>query len=166
MKSQREAVFAATIEVLGETFEEGMNVDETITKEQRSQVMDIVCDGFRSGHTEFADTPSNKEKLQNPAKLRAYVSGLVSNWYRKDTRLNGGEKYVAKNPGSRAGSTDPQLKALRALAGQFKGTEKGAEIQKHIDARLQVIAAEKAKQITVNIDMLPADLVASLGLKK
>jgi len=55
--------------------------------------------------------------LADDAKLRSYCSGLQSNWLRKDTRLNGGVKYVAKNPGSRAGSTDP-----KALADAIRAT--------------------------------------------
>lgn len=167
MKKQSDAVYAATMSVLAEagvSFEDGMNVEEVMTKEIRSKIHAIVCEGFRQGQIEFKDTPSNQEKLANPSKLSGYVSGLVSNWFRKDTRLNGGEKYVAKNPGSRAGSTDPQLKALRQLLTKFKGTEKAVEIEKHINTRLAQIQAEKAKSFTVDISALPADLVESLGL--
>lgn len=167
VQGQREAVYAAVMSTLAESgvqFEDGMNVEEVMTKEIRAKIHAIVCEGFRSGTIEFKDTPANQEKLSNPSKLSGYVSGLVSNWFRKDTRLNGGEKYTAKNPGSRAGSTDPQLKALRQLAVKFKGTEKASDIQKHIDTRLAQIQAEKAKSFTVDISALPQDLVESLGL--
>lgn len=167
-KNQCETVYAATVAVLtdaGITFEDGMDVETVMSKDLRGKIQAIVCEAFRAGHAEFKDTPANREKLASPAKLNSYVSGLVSNWFRKDTRLNGGEKYVAQNPGSRAGSSDPQLKALRQVLGQFKGTDKEQAIQKQIDARIATIQAEKAKSIKVDISALPAELVEALGLK-
>lgn len=168
-QSQRDAVYAATVAVLSDAgiqFEDGMDVETVMSKDLRGSIAAIMFEGFKAGTISLEDTPSNREKLASPAKLNTYVSGVVSNWFRKDTRLNGGEKYVAKNPGSRAGATDPQLKALRQLFGQFKGTEKETIIQAQIDARLATINAEKAKKVTVDISALPADLVEKLGLNK
>ncbi len=167
-QTQRDAVYAATMSVLADasiTFEDGMDIDTVMSKDLRSSIQGILVEGFKSGTIHFEDTPSNQEKLASPAKLNQYVSGLVSNWFRKDVRLNGGEKYAAKNPGSRAGASDPTLKALRQVFGQFKGTDKEAAIQAQIDTRLAFIASEKAKKVTVDISVLPADLVAKLGLK-
>lgn len=166
-QTQRDAVYAATVAVLadaGITFEDGMDIDTVMSKDLRSSIQGILAEGFKAGTIHFEDTPSNQEKLASPAKLNQYVSGLVSNWFRKDTRMNGGEKYAAKNPGSRAGASDPQLKALRQLAVQFKGTDKEHAITSQIESRLGVISAEKAKKVTVDISVLPADLVAKLGL--
>jgi len=150
----------------GITFEEGMDIEEIVSKDMRQKIYAVLCEGFRTGEIEFKNTLSNKEKLANASKLNQYVSGLVSNWFRKDVHLNGGEKYVAQNPGSRAGSSDPQLKALRVLATKFKdNTAKSAEITKHIDTRIAQLRAERAKSgVKVDISTLPADLVASLGL--
>lgn len=166
-QTQREAVFAATMSVLadaGITFEEGSDVSTVMSKDIRQSIQAILVEGFKQGTIEFEKTPSNDEKLASPAKLNQYVSGLVSNWFRKDTRMNGGEKYQAKNPGSRAGASDPQLKALRQLAGQFKGTDKEHVITAQIEQRLAAINAEKAKHVTVDISALPPELVAKLGL--
>lgn len=166
VKSQREAVYEAIQAVTGEeSFSEAVE----LTKEQKQEVYGMITEGFRAGEIHFEDTPANREKLANPSKLNAYVSGLVSNWMRKDTRLNGNTKYVAKNPGSRAGSTDPQLKALKALFTQFAGNEeKQSEIQRHIDARMSVVQAEKASKTLASIDLsvLPTDIIESLGLSK
>lgn len=150
----------------GHDFEDGMNVDAVISDNMRKSIIDIVCAGFSKGEVELKDTPSNREKLANPTKLRGYVGGLVSNWFRKDERLNGDTKYAIKNPGSRAGSTDPQLKALRALAVQFKGTPKETIIKSQIEARQSAIAKEKASKVVVDISALSAELVEQLGLGK
>ena len=166
---QNEAVYSATMSVLEDNdiqFEDGDNINTLITPDMRQDVIGIVMEGFKTGKVDFKDTPANKEKLANDTKLKEYVSGLVSNWYRKDLRLNGGEKYAAKNPGSRAGQGDDQLKAMRALSKQYKGVDEDryATIETAIATRVEQIRAEKAKQVQVNIDVLPADLVKSLGL--
>lgn len=168
-QSQSAAVFAATMAVLADAsikFTEGMNVSTVVSKDMKQSIYAILSAGFKAGTIALEDTPSNREKLASPAKLNQYVSGLVSNWFRKDPRLNGGVKYEAKNPGSRAGASDPTLKALRQVMTQFKGTDKESAIQAQIDTRIATIQSEKAKHVTVDISVLPADLVAQLGLNK
>lgn len=168
--TQREAVYQAVKNVFAEnqlSFEDGMDVSEVVVGDFRGAVHEIICEGFRSGTIEFAPTPSNKEKLASQAKLSAYVSGLISNWVRKDTRLNGDEKYTAKNPGSRTGQSDEQMKTLRALAKQFAGTEKESLINAQIEKRKSEIAATKSKAVELTpeqIAKLPADVRESLGL--
>jgi hypothetical protein len=166
--SQREAVFQAVRNAFAEAgieFTEGMNCDEVMTDAMHKSVSAELTEGFIQGITYLDDTPSNRNKLANPAEMSKYVSGLKSNWLRKDIRLNGGVEYAPKNPGSRAGSSDPQLKALKQLAVKFKGTEKAAEIAKHIATRTATIAEEKAKKVTVDISVLSPELRKSLGLE-
>lgn len=153
--NQKEAVYTAICSVLGEAgipFTEGMNVASVMSKEFRAQVNGILFEGFRSGSItldrEFTDT-----------ELKAYVSGLQSNWIRKDKRLNGDVAYIAKNPGSRAGSGDPQLKAMRALLSTLTSPSDKAEVQKHIDARVSEIASTKTVKV-IDYSALPADLAA------
>ena len=102
--SQKEAVYQAVCNVTGHNGDGAVS----ITKEQRAQVNGILFEGFRAQTIEL-------DREYSDSDLRGYVSGLQSNWLRKDLRLNGGTKYVAKNPGSRAGSTDKELQAMRAL---------------------------------------------------
>lgn len=165
---QRDAVYNAVTSVLSDSkihFEDGMNAQESLTDSGRSAVQAIVVQAFKSKTVEFEDTPSNQAKMASDAKLNTYVSGLISNWLRKDTRLNGNTKYTAKNPGSRAGASDPTLKALRQLAVQFKSDEKKlAQIQNQINVRAAALNAEKAKKITVDISVLSPELIAELGL--
>ena len=168
--TQREAVFTAVKNVMadkGLPFEEGNNVQTVIVGDVRNAVHEIVCEGFRQGTIEFEPTKSNQEKLASPSKLSAYVSGLISNWLRKDSRLNGDTKYVAKNPGSRAGQGDEQMKTLRALAKQFAGTDKASLIDAQITKRKEELAAGKAKAVELTeeqIAKLPEDVRSALGL--
>jgi hypothetical protein len=108
----------------------------------------ILFQGFRDGSIQL-------EREFNDTELKAYVSGLQSNWLRKDKRLNGGVKYEAKNPGSRAGSGDAQLRALRALLNTKVDGAQRAEIQRYIDKR---VAELKPATVTINVADVPEAL--------
>ena len=157
--TQREAVFSAICSVLieaGIAFEAGQDVSPHMTRENRASVNAILVEGFKSGNIELGKTFTE-------AELKSYVSGLQSNWIRKDKRLNGGTQYVAKNPGSRAGSGDDQLKAMRALLKTLSpGTDDYTEVQSHIEKRVNEIGATKSKTV-VNFDALPEALRAKFG---
>jgi hypothetical protein len=154
--SQKEAVFQAVSSVLKESgisVEEGTNVNTHMTKELRAQVNSILFEGFKSDKIEL-------DRVYSDSELKAYVSGLQSNWLRKDKRLNGGISYIAKNPGSRVGSSDPQLKAMRALLSTLTTEAEKAEVQSYIDARVNEINAAKVKKVNIDYNSLPADLAA------
>jgi hypothetical protein len=154
--SQKEAVFQAVSSVLKESgisVEEGTNVNTHMTKELRAQVNLILLEGFKSGSIEI-------EREYSDSELKAYVSGLQSNWLRKDKRLNGGTSYIAKNPGSRVGSSDPQLKTMRILLSTLTTEAEKAEVQSYIDARINEINAVKVKKANIDYNLLPADLAA------
>lgn len=155
--NQRQAVYYAVrtlFEEFTEDFEDGHVVE--LTKDQREAVRKEVCQGFNDGDIDFSE--SAKAKYNTDAKLNGYVSGLISNWLRKDNRLNGDVKYVPKNPGSRAGQGDPQVRELRKLKKIHMGTEKEAEIQGFIDNRLKSISKDKVKKIDIDYSQLPKEL--------
>lgn len=133
---QKDAVYQAVVNVCGE--QDGAY---TPTKEQRAQVNAILFEGFRANEIAI-------DKTFDDAGLKQYVSGLQSNWLRKDSRLNGGVKYEAKNPGSRTGSTDPQIKAMRLLLSTKSDPSEVAEIQSFIDKRLAEIKPAKSVALT------------------
>lgn len=137
--SQKEAVFSAVTNVCGE--QDGAY---TPTKDERASVNQILFEGFRNGTIEYKGDVS----ALSDSDLKGYVSGLQSNWLRKDKRLNGNVQYVAKNPGSRAGSTDPQIKAMRVLLSTQEDPTKRAEIQAFIDKRLAEIKPAKTTELT------------------
>lgn len=148
MKKQREAVYQATINVMGE--QDGKYEPTT---EQRKQIIAIVAEGLQAGEVSFSD--SAKAKYDTPEKIASYTSGLVSNWLRKDPELNGGTKYVPTNPGSRAGSSDDQVKALRALLKSGTLDEDGtAMAEQALADRLAEIKAAKVEQ-NIDFDALP-----------
>ena len=157
--TQKEAVFNAVTSVLNENnveVSEGTDINTLMNKELRSQVNTILFEGFRSETIEL-------DRQFTDSDLKGYVSGLQSNWLRKDKRLNGGIQYIAKNPGSRAGSGDPSLKAMRTLMSTLTTDSDKAEVQSHIDARLSEIQVSKAKSVTIDYSVLPADLAAKFS---
>lgn len=147
--TQKEAVFQAVTNVCGEH-----DGPYTPTKDERSSVNQILFEGFRAGTIEL-------DREYTDSELKAYVSGLQSNWLRKDKRLNGNVQYVAKNPGSRAGSTDPQIKAMRVLLSTQVDPAKRAEIQSFIDKRIAEIKPAKAAA-TLSDEQVA--LLSSMGL--
>ena len=154
--SQKEAVYSAVTSVLSEnniSYTEGSDVSSLMNKELRSQVNAILFEGFRSGTVELDREFSDSE-------LKGYVSGLQSNWLRKDKRLNGGNKYSAKNPGSRVGSGDASLKAMRTLLKTLTTDADKAEVQAAIDNRISEIQASKVKTVSIDASVLPAELAA------
>ena len=146
--TQKEAVYNAVINVCGK-LEEGATYSPT--REQRSQINAILFEGFKSETIELG-------KTFDDSTLKGYVSGVQSNWLRKDKRLNGGTAYIAKNPGSRQGVTDPQLKAMRALLSTLTDETERAEVQNFIDARIKEIGVTKVKK-EVDFSVLPTELV-------
>jgi hypothetical protein len=148
--SQKEAVFSAVTNVCGT-----QDSAYEPTKEQRASVNQILFEGFSNGTIEYSG------ELPEESKLKSYVSGLQSNWLRKDKRLNGNVQYVAKNPGSRAGSTDPQIKAMRVLLGTQEDPAKRSEIESFIAKRLAEI--KPSKQTTLTADQIAVLEAAGLG---
>jgi hypothetical protein len=143
--NQKEAVFAAILSVCGVV--EGAY---TPSKEDRASVSQILFEGFRAGKIELDREYTDKE-------LKVYVSGLQSNWLRKDKRLNGNIAYVAKNPGSRTGSADPQIKAMRALLATKTDPTERQEIQEYLDKRIAEVKPAKAK-VEIDYSVLPEEL--------
>lgn len=146
---QREAVYKVTTEVLAAKGIEFMptvtDVRDLATSDIRSEIADKITTMFQEGQVEFKSTESNQEKLTDAKKLRSYVTGLITNWFNKDTNLNGGAKYEAKNPGTR--SPDAQLKELRILKKHLeaKGDQDGVgRCDEAIAQRIEFLKAEKA----------------------
>jgi len=153
MQTQKACVFAVC-----ESMDCG-NGKFSPSKEQLKEIYEMVTASIVSGETAFSDEA--KAKYSTPELIRTkYVPGMVSNWLRKDLRLNGGEKYETKNPGSRAGSGDEQLKNLKALKSLHP--EHSAAIDEQIAVRLAEIAPKKT--VTVDLDKIPEALRAQLGL--
>jgi len=125
-----------------------------------------TTNGDKKAMTELLVTQFNEGlvDLSSPQKdIKKYVIGLINNWMRKDTRLNGGIKYEIKNKGIRSGSSDPVVKNLKALLVQDGITdEQKIAIQSEIDKR--IVASKVVKKPTVDMSVIPADIKAALGM--
>lgn len=160
MASQREAVFVCTIAALtqaGVNFIPGETVvHDVMTKEIRSNIVDRVCTMFQSGEVTFKDTDSNTSKLADAKELRKYVAGLVTNWHNKDKSLNAGAKYETKNPGSRAGAQDEQIKEMKNLKARLEAvgnTEGAAKVAEAITNRIAELKAETSAKKLPEVDL-------------
>lgn len=143
---QKDAVFAAIINVCGKR--EGKY---ELTKDEKTKVNNIVFQGIMTSEVEYTKELDEKS-------VSEYVPGMVSNWLRKDTRLSGGTKYTPKNPGSRAGQGDAQIKELRKLLATQTDSDSRAEIQGFINDRLGTLNAAKVKNVEIDMSVLPAAL--------
>jgi hypothetical protein len=87
---QSQATYNAIVSVLGSRFTgDGMSVKEVLTSEDRKAIVALLVDGIRSGAVDAREGLRNRDDQS----LRNYCTGLVSNWVRKDKRLNGGIQY-------------------------------------------------------------------------
>jgi hypothetical protein len=162
MMNQRNATVNCILSVLEERgIEYELNGSTPITNvlnsDDKKKIRDVLFVFFQQGKIEFRDTT----RLSDDKYMKDYISGLVNNWIRKAPEFNGGSKYEAKNPGSRAGSGDEQIREMKKLLNTVTDQATKDLIQSHIDAR----AAElKPAAVSVNYDAIPADLRAKLGL--
>jgi hypothetical protein len=155
---QNDAVFQAVCSVLdAKSFDSAVE----LTKEQRDSVVNIVTQGIVGGQVDFSDEA--KAKYDTEAKIKSYTGGMVSNHLRKDKRLNGNTKYEIKNPGSRAGSGDPALKALKALRSTITDPENLAAVDEAIANRTAEVQASKQKTVVIDPEALPEHLRHLLG---
>ena len=158
--NQRTATYNAiksVLELYGVSFKDKMDTQEVLTSEMKKEIKTILFEGFRSGSISYKPAFAST-KLNNDSELNKYCGGLVSNWTKKDRRLNGDVKYVVKNPGSRAGQGDEQVRELRKLLKTVAGTDAEAEVQKTLNARVAEVKATKTPAVTINVDALPEHL--------
>ena len=143
---QNDAVFQAVCSVLDFTsFDSAVK----LTKDERANVIAIVTEGIIAGKVDFSTEA--RAKYDTPAKVKGYTKGMVDNHLRKDKRLNGGEKYEAKNPGSRTSSGDPTLKAMKALQATVeKDSENWHQIEAAIYKRTMELSVKKTAVIDIN----------------
>jgi hypothetical protein len=163
MLSQKDGIYNAVVSFHkdhGRSFEDGTEV--VFSKEDRATVIGMVCEAFHAD--EISISEAAKSKFSDPAELKSYAGSLLSNWLRKDTRLNGGVKYSPKNPGSRAGQSDETIKNLRLLRKTLDDADQIASVDEEISTRLAAIKAAKAPTVEVNYDAIPAALREKLGV--
>lgn len=155
--SQSEAVVFYTKQVMGDRFQEGVDIKSYITKEERAEVSHRVTAGMFEGIVAI----SAEAKAKYGSDLRTkYVVGMVTNWYNKSTELNGGVKHVIQNPGSR--SQDPQLKNLRLLLTKYEGKPEADAIRAAIANRLAELKPAVETE-SIDAETLPEALRKLVG---
>lgn len=148
--TQNQAVFQAVLAVFGNNGKLDGAVPETgtWTDKQKEQVVGLMMAGFKAGEW------TKNSGGQDDDSVLKYIPGLVNNHVRKDKRLNGGVEYEAKRPGSRAGTGDESVKAMRTLLSMTTDAAAKAAIQAEIEKRL----LEIKPKVELNIDALPESL--------
>jgi hypothetical protein len=152
--NQKEAVFKAICEVTGQTHAGEKAVE--LNDNQKAEVKSILVEGFKAGSIEIS-----KDKTET--QLKGYVNGLLDNWIRKDKRLNGNTRYEIKNKGSRSGQADEQVREMRKLLKTNLEPAQRTLVEQAIAKRVSEI--KPAKTVTVNLDVIPQDLLNTLGIK-
>ena len=149
--NQKDAVFNAVTSVT--TVSDGEAVQ--LTKDQKSTLIGMLAEGLESGAIETKE--AKRAKMTEEKHYREYASNILNNWIRKDLRLNGGEPYKTKSPGSRAGSQDPQVKELRKFKSTLSDPEQIAAVDLAIETRVAELKRERnaAKITEINFDLIP-----------
>lgn len=165
MKNQKQATVQTILSVLKES---GINyelngetpVSEVLTDSHKAKIRDILFMGFKNKQISYSE--DFQSKVDDDTELKKYVSGLLNNWIRKAPEFNNSQKYQAKNPGSRAGSQDEQIKEMKKLLSITSDPKAKESIQAAINDRLAAI--KPTKEVSVNLDVIPAELREKLGL--
>ena len=164
--SQHQAVVNAVKSQLGERFIPGQDVKPFVTKSDRQAIAATIAKQMLDGEVALSDSAKAKYGDSVDTLASKYVMGMVTNWLNKSPDLNGGTKYVTKNPGSRAGSGDDQIREMRKLKKQLTelgNTEGAARVDAAITARLAELEPAKVKAFDINVEALPEELRALLG---
>ena len=154
MMKQSDAVVQAVLNIVGP--KEGAYTKADLDA-HKTELRAVLFEGFMGGKIALKD-----ESQRNADYIKGYIPGLITNHLNKDKRLNGGVKYTPANPGSKAGTGDEQVRALRLLIknGIASTHEEIVEIETAINYRLAEIAKSKAREVVVNYDALPANIAA------
>jgi hypothetical protein len=159
---QVQAVISAVTSVLGDDFTPSeTNVLGVITKDQKTEVRQLVLEGILNGDVAF------NGDITDEAAVKRYGNGMVDNHLRKSKILNGGSTYKPSGTGSKR---DPQLRELNKLLKTFEpGSDNFSKVQQHIAARTEQIQTEKSQQQVANVrasidtSVLPDSLASMLS---
>lgn len=156
--SQHAAVVQVTKTHFGERFIPNQDVKEYATKVDKQAIATKVSEMMLEGEVELSDSARAKYGESVDVLTSKYTMGMVTNWFNKSKELNGGVRYEAKNPGSRLGAADEQLRELNLLRKQLiqVGNEAGVKrVDEAIEARRTEIKAAKQPTVEINKDNLP-----------
>jgi hypothetical protein len=149
--SQSDAVLAATLSVFGDRYSPTVPIKSIASDADRQAVHALLIEGFQNGTIRLSD----KIDATNIKELNTYVSGLISNWWKKNPKLNGGVKYEPQTSRPQASSPVKAIMALR-MECEAKGNQEGVQ---QCDAYLAKLEAEMiAKKNAIDESKIPMEL--------
>ena len=161
--NQRQATVTAILATLqARDFEYELNgstaVSEVLTDTDKASIRETLFSQFRDGTISYKET--FQSKVDDDSYLKKYISGLLNNWIRKAKEFNSGAAYVAKNPGSRAHSSDEQMRELKKLFTQVTtaGDEEAIESVKAAIEQRKSEIKPKSAAMPINVEALPEHL--------
>lgn len=105
----------------------------------------------------FSDSQISCSRTYEAKELKTYCGGLLSNWLKKDKRLNGNVDFELQKPGSRADNVTPAIVELRKLRRKVKGTPNEAKVQSILNEEIAKHKAARNKE-EIDFDLIPEEL--------
>jgi hypothetical protein len=128
-----------------------------LSKEQRQSVVATITSGLQDGSVALSEAA--RGRFDTEAKVKAYATGLVTNWLLKSKELNGGAVYAPKNPGIRSGSDAYRQSAALAASIEASGETVPAELAEFIAANTPAPKVKAAKKVAaLDFSALPEEL--------
>lgn len=153
--SQKEAVYTAVTSYLTD---KGRSLDDVIlSSEDRKTIVTMLVRTIEVGDVEMSIEAANKYDTAD--KIRGYSIGLLSNWLRKDARLNGGKKHKIKNPGIKLGQDDEVIKDLKSIRKLLTQKHEIELVDKEIKNKVESLHREKIVNIVVDTKHIPNHLL-------
>jgi hypothetical protein len=138
--SQKQVVHNAIMAFLQEN---GLSLNDNkveLTHNDRKTIVTMIMAAIDSGDMHLSVTALAKH--DTPKKIRNYSTGLLSNWLRKDHRINGGLKHKIKNPGSKANQDDEVIKSLKSIRKLLSNHKEILAIDAEISLRIKQLNME------------------------
>ncbi len=141
----------------------GKKCDGSEKIELNGRDLDLISYAFAEGiHSENV----RSEKKRSLIECQKYARRRVKDLLNKCTELNGNEKYVPGNLGSRVGqgSQDPQVRELNKL---LRSAQMGAANRAEIQSQIETLQSEKIQEKQheqIDFSLIPSELLRKLGL--
>lgn len=159
--SQKDAVVNEVKAILGASFDPSLPAKDQLTKDQIGFIKSNIITGIVGGLISYGADENNAQGVST------YVSGMISNHFRKAKELNGGEKYVTQS--AESGSRDASITALNKLLRTLEeGSDSYVEVQQAIVTRTAELSSFKEEEFkqkkkqkelkAIDTDALPESL--------
>jgi hypothetical protein len=139
--TQKNAVLNEVKAVLGANFDSSLPAKDQLTADQLNIIRNNIFDGIVNGTISFNGVNYTDEQIKR------YVSGMISNHFRKAKELNGGEQYAPQINRSRDEQVIELTKFLSTLQ---EGTDDYNVVLSALNNRKAELAKAKAELNTVN----------------